>query len=175
MIYHAICEASSKNATHFFELTMHFFQKFRNWRCESPKAIASSNYVKEYRIDSFSTLATLKGAKIKEHDELEQRTQTRSQKIARLKALAKAYSECEAYKVVAEESGSLSGLKKLKFEKEHEQDLSLYRAKRKKLTALLNGEKITPKAWHLEYDMLIKEQQTDEQSMSRKAVEIAFA
>ena len=133
------------------------------------------SYVKEYRIDSFSTLATLKGAKIKEHDELEQRTQTRSQKIARLKALAKAYSECEAYKAVAEESGSLSGLKKLKFDREHEQDLSLYRAKRKKLTALLNGEKITPKAWHLEYDMLIKEQQTDERSMSRKAVEIAFA
>ena len=88
------------------------------------------SYVKEYQIDSFSTLATLKGAKIKEHDELEQRTQTRSQKIARLKALAKAYSECEAYKTVAAQSGSLSGLKKLKFDKEHEQDLSMYQAKR---------------------------------------------
>ncbi len=41
----------------------------------------------------------------------EQETQTRSQKIARLKVLTKAYSECEAYKAVAEESGSLSGLK----------------------------------------------------------------
>ena len=133
------------------------------------------SYVKEYRIDSFSTLATLKGAKIKEHDELEQRTQTRSQKIARLKALSKAYSECEAYKAVAEQSASLSGLKKLKFDKEHEQDLSMYQAKRKKLTALLNGEKVTPKAWHSECDTLIKEQQTDERSMSRKAVEIAFA
>ena len=58
------------------------------------------SYVKEYRIDSFSSLATLKGAKIKEHNELGQRTQIRSQKIARLKALAKAYSECEAYKAV---------------------------------------------------------------------------
>ena len=133
------------------------------------------SYVKEYHIDSFCTLATLKGAKIKEHDELEQRTQTRSQKIARLKALAKAYSECEAYKAVAEQSGSLSGLKKLKFDKEHEQDLSMYQAKRKKLTALLNGEKVTPKAWRSKCDTLIKEQQTDERSMSRKAVEIAFA
>lgn len=51
----------------------------------------------------------------------------------------------------------------------------MYRAKRKKLTALLNGEKITPKEWRLECDTLIKEQQTDERSMSRKAVEIAFA
>ena len=133
------------------------------------------SYVKEYQIDSFSTLATLKGAKIKEHDELEQRTQTRSQKIARLKALAKAYSECEAYKTVAAQSGSLSGLKKLKFDKEHEQDLSMYQAKRKKLTTLLNGEKVTPKAWRSKCDTLIKEQQTDERSMSRKAVEIAFA
>lgn len=101
-----------------------------------------SSYVKEYHIDSFSILATLKGAKIKEHDELEQRTQTRSQKIARLKALAKAYSECEGYKIVAEESGSL---------------------------------KITPKACRSESNTLIKEQQTDRQSMSRKAVEIVFA
>ena len=45
-------------------------------------------------------------------------------RATRLKALAKAYSECEAYKAVAEQSGSLSGLKKLKFDKEHEQDLS---------------------------------------------------
>lgn len=56
-------------------------------------------------IQMYLVVATLKGAKIKEHDELEQRTQTRSQKIARLKALAQAYSECEAYKAVAEESG----------------------------------------------------------------------
>ena len=40
---------------------------------------------------------------------------------------------------------------------------------------MLNGEKVTPKAWQSECDTLIKEQQTDERSMSRKAVEIAFA
>ena len=40
---------------------------------------------------------------------------------------------------------------------------------------MLNGEKITPKAWRLECETLIKEQQTNERSMSRKAVEIAFA
>ena len=96
-------------------------------------------------------------------------------KIARLKALAKAYSEYETYKPVAEERNSLKGSKKQKFDKEHEQDLSTYRAKREKLKALLNGEKVTPKAWQSECDTLIKEQQTDERSMSRKAVEIAFA
>ena len=133
------------------------------------------SYVKERHVDSFSTLATLKEATIKEHDELEQRTQTRSQKIARLKALAKAYSEYEAYKPVAEERNSLKGLKKQKFDKEHEQDLSTYQANREKLKALLNGGKVTPKAWQSECDTLIKEQQTDERSMSRKAVEIAFA
>ena len=133
------------------------------------------SYVKERHVDSFSNLATLKEATIKEHDELEQRTQTRSQKIARLKALAKAYSEYEAYKPVAEERNSLKGLKKQKFDKEHEQDLSTYRANREKLKALLNGGKVTPKAWQSECDTLIKEQQTDERSMSRKAVEIAFA
>ena len=133
------------------------------------------SYVKERHIDSFSTLATLKEANIREHDKLEQRTQTRLQKIARLKALAKAYSEYETYKPVAEERNSLKGSKKQKFDKEHEQDLSTYRAKREKLKALLNGEKVTPKAWQSECDTLIKEQQTDERSMSRKAVEIAFA
>ena len=133
------------------------------------------SYVKERHIDSFSTLATLKEANIREHDKLEQRTQTRLQKIARLKALAKAYSEYEVYKPIAEERNSLKGSKKQKFDKEHEQDLSTYRAKREKLKALLNGEKVTPKAWQSECDTLIKEQQTDERSMSRKAVEIAFA
>lgn len=36
------------------------------------------------------------------------------------------------------------------------------------------GEKVTPKAWNSEHDALIKEQQTDQKSMSRKTVEIAF-
>ena len=76
-------------------------------------------------------------------------------RTTRLKALAKAYSECDAYKAVAEQSGSLSGLKKLKFDKEYERDLSMYQAKRKKLTALLNGEKVTPKVWCSECDTLI--------------------
>ena len=39
----------------------------------------------------------------------------------------------------------------------------------------MNGEKVIPKVWCSECDTLIKEQQTDERSMSRKAVEIAFA
>lgn len=51
----------------------------------------------------------------------------------------------------------------------------MYQEKRQKLKFLLQErEKMTPKAWKSEHDTLIKEQQTDQKSLSRKAVEIAF-
>lgn len=100
----------------------------------------------------------LQNQKVKEHAILEQRIETRAQKIARLKTLAKAYSEYEPYKAVSEESNSLIGMKKVKFDRDHKQDLCMYQEKRQKLKSLLQeGEKVTPKAWNSEHDALIKE------------------
>ena len=135
----------------------------------------AKDFVREYHIESFAALSAIKNQKVKEHTILEQRTETRAQKIARLKTLSKAYSEYEPYKAVSEESNSLRGMKKVKFDREHKQDLFMYQEKRQKLKSLLQeGEKLTPKTWNSEHDTLIKEQQTDQKSMSRKAVEIAF-
>lgn len=135
----------------------------------------AKNFVREYHVDSFATLSKLKSERIRQYSVLEQKTKTRSQKIARLKALAKAYNEYEPYKDINEESKSLTGLKKAKYDREHKQELTMYLVKRQKVKEVLNdGEKITPKAWKTEYDTLIKEQQTDQRDMSRKAVEIAF-
>ncbi len=65
------------------------------------------------------------------------------QRSEQLKELAKAYSDYEPYKAVHDTSKSLSGLKKLKYDKEHE--LIMYENTRADLKMLLaEGEKITP-------------------------------
>jgi len=57
--------------------------------------------------------------------------------LEQLKELAKAYADYEPYKAVHDTSKSLSGLKKLKYDKEHEHELVMYENTRANLKMLL--------------------------------------
>lgn len=73
-------------------------------------------------------------------------------------------------------SKSLSGLKKLKYNKEHEHELVMYENTRADLKMLLaEGEKITPKAWRTEKEQLEKEVPTLRNERARACHDLAFA
>ncbi len=66
--------------------------------------------------------------------------------MEQLKELAKAYADYEPYKAVHDMSKSLSGLKKLKHDKEHEHELVMYENTRADLKTLLaEGKGYPPK------------------------------
>lgn len=94
----------------------------------------------------------------KEFDSREQIFIPKWQRLEQLKALAKAYADYEPYKSVHDMSKSLSGLKKLKYDKVHEHELAMYENTRADLKTLLaEGEKITPKTRKTEREQLEKE------------------
>jgi len=88
----------------------------------------------------------------------------------------KAYADYEPYKAVHDTSKSLSGLKKLKYDKEHEHELVMYKNTRADLKILLvEGEKITPKAWRTEKEQLEKEMPVLRGEQARACYDLAFA
>ncbi len=73
-------------------------------------------------------------------------------------------------------SKSLSGLKKLKYDKEHEHELVMYENTRADLKTLLaEGEKIPPKAWRAEKEQLEKEMPVLRSERARACHDLAFA
>ena len=71
-------------------------------------------------------------------------------------------------------SKSLNGLKKLKYDKEHE--LAMYENTRTDLKMLLaEGEKITPKAWRREREQLEKEVPILRNERARMCHDLVFA
>ncbi len=82
----------------------------------------------------------------------------------------------EPYKAVYDMSKSLSGLKKMKYDKEHEHELAMYENTRADLKMLLSeGERITPKAWRTERERLEKEMPTLRNERARACHDLAFA
>ncbi len=73
-------------------------------------------------------------------------------------------------------SKSLSGLKKLKYDKEHEHELVMYENTRADLKMLLaEGKKITPKAWRTEKEQLEKEISVLRSERAKACHDLAFA
>lgn len=105
-----------------------------------------------------------------------QRVVSPSQTLKQLKELAKAYADYEPYKAVHDTSKSLSGLKKLKYDKEHEHELVMHENTRADLKLLLaEGEKIAPKSWGTEKERIEKEMPTLRSERARACHDIAFA
>ncbi len=97
-------------------------------------------------------------------------------RLEQLRELAKAYADYESYKAVHDMSRSLSGLKKLKYDKEHEHELVMYENTRADLKTLLaEGEKITPKAWRTEKEQLEMEVPKLRSERARACHDLAFA
>ena len=80
------------------------------------------------------------------------------------------YDEGELNRIL---SVALSGLKKLKYDKEHEHELTMYENTKADLKMLLaEGEKITLKAWRTEREQLEKEVPTLQNEQARVCVSV---
>ena len=136
----------------------------------------AKNFLERNSITTFAQLEKYKADKGKEFDRREQIFIPKWQRLEQLKELAKAYADYEPYKAVHDMSKSLSGLKKMKYDKEHEHELVMYENTRADLKMLLaEGEKITPKAWRTEKEQLEKEMPTLRSERARACHDIAFA
>jgi hypothetical protein len=136
----------------------------------------AKNFLERNSITTFAQLEKYKTDKGKEFDSREQIFIPKWQRLEQLKELAKAYADYEPYKAVHDMSKSLSGLKKLKYDKEHEHELVMYENTRADLKMLLaEGEKITPKAWRTEKEQLEKEMPVLRSERARACHDLAFA
>ncbi len=86
----------------------------------------AKNFLERNSITTFAQLKKYQADKGKEFDSGEQIFIPKWQRLEQLKELAKAYADYEPYKAVHDTSKSLSGLKKLKYDKEHEHELVMY-------------------------------------------------
>ena len=136
----------------------------------------AKSFLERNGITTFAQLEKYKTEKGREFDRQEQVFIPRWRRLEQLKALAKAYSDYEPYKAVHDMSKSLSGLKKMKYDKEHEHELAMYENTRADLKMLLSeGERITPKAWRTERERLEKEMPTLRNERARACHDLAFA
>ena len=136
----------------------------------------AKNFLERNAITTFEQLEKYIADKGKEFDSHEQIFMPKWRRLVQLKALVKAYSDYEPYKAVHDMSRSLRGLKKLKYDKEHEHELAMYENTRADLNILLaEGEKITPKAWRAERGQLEKEISALQSERARACRDLAFA
>ncbi len=86
----------------------------------------AKNFLERNSITTFAQLEKYKADKGEEFDSREQIFISKWQRLEQLKELVKAYADYESYKAVHDMSKSLSGLKKMKYDKEHERELIMY-------------------------------------------------
>lgn len=108
----------------------------------------AKNFLERNSITTFAQLEKYKTNKGKEFDSREQIFIPKWQRLEQLKELAKAYADYEPYKTVHDTSKSLRGLKKLKYDKEHEHELAMYESTRADLKMLLAEEEKIPPPKH---------------------------
>lgn len=135
----------------------------------------AQSFLEQKQIETFEQLQQFRSEKGVDFDGKEKVYLSKWQRLEQLKELAKAYAEYEPYKKIHDESQSLSGLKKIKYDKEHEKDLVQYDMTRAELKSLLSeGEKITPKAWRTGKEQLEKEMPTLRSERARACHNLAF-
>jgi hypothetical protein len=86
------------------------------------------------------------------------------------------YNLYEPYRATYKESQSLKGLSKMKYDREHKDELAKYPELKERMHNLLEqGEKITPKQWRVEMKSLQAEYDNIGKEQSKTATELAYA
>ena len=136
----------------------------------------AETFVATRKIESFKTLATFTTEKEQSYQQLENVQLSKWQRLNRLKELSKMYALYEPIQQTYQESQSLKGLAKMKYDREHKESLSKYSKLRERMLSLLHqGEKITPKQWKTEIRSLQTEYDSISKEKSTVATELAYA
>jgi hypothetical protein len=136
----------------------------------------AETFITSRKIDSFESLAKFTAEREQKYSQLEQVQLSKGQRINRLKELSKMYNLYEPYRATYKESQSLKGLSKMKYDREHKDELAKYPELKERMHNLLGqGEKITPKQWKAEIKSLQAEYDSIGKEQSKTATELAYA
>ena len=136
----------------------------------------AETFIKARKIESFDALATFTTEKEQNYQQLENVQLSKWQRLNRLKELSKMYALYEPIQQTYQESQSLKGFAKMKYDREHKESLSKYSELRERMLSLLQqGEKITPKQWKAEIRSLQTEYEAIGKEKSTIATELPYA
>jgi hypothetical protein len=136
----------------------------------------AEKFVTSRNIDSFESLAKFTAEREQKYSEIEQVQLSKAQRINRLKEMSKMYALYEPYRNTFKESQSLKGLSKMKYDREHKDELAKYPELKERMHNLLGqGEKITPKQWKSEIKALQTEYDSISREQSKTIKELAYA
>lgn len=128
-------------------------------------------FLSDEGISSFTELDLLAEKMEKGKQKSNQSYQSKAAKLRRLKELAELFIEYEPYMEIRKEYRSMGGLKAIRFQAQHREDLEREEELREKLLSRLKeGEKIAPKKWEGE----IKALETGCRESSKKSGEYTF-
>lgn len=106
------------------------------------------DFVSRYNIGSFDELNTFSQEKEAEYQMVSIEQKKIEQQLAEVETLQKLYAEFVPYRDIKNQGKELNGLKKMRFDKEHKDDLEQYQITRKALYDRLAEErKPNPKEW----------------------------
>ena len=136
----------------------------------------AERFITTRKIDSFESLVKFTADKEQQYGQLETIHLSKGQKLNRLKELSKMYALYAPVQAIYKESQSLKGFAKMKYDKEHKDSLSKYPELKERMQSLLqNGEKVTPKQWKAEIQLLQAEYDSISKEKSKTATELAYA
>jgi hypothetical protein len=149
-------------------------------RISSRETVQSADNAEKFatsrNIDSFESLAKFTAEREQKYSEIEQSQLSKAQRINRLKEMSKMYTLYEPYRNTFKESQSLKGLSKMKYDREHKDELAKYPELKERMHKLLGeGEKITPKQWKAEIKSLQAEYDSISREHSKTIKELAYA
>jgi hypothetical protein len=106
----------------------------------------AEKFIMTRKIDSFESLVRFTADREQKYQQLETVRLSKGQKLSRLKEMSKMYALFAPIQATYKERQSLKGLAKMRYDKEHKDNLSKYPELKDRMQSLLqNGEKITPK------------------------------
>ena len=136
----------------------------------------AERFITTRKIDSFESLVKFTADKEQQYGQLETIHLSKGQKLNRLKELSKMYALYAPVQAIYKESQSLKGFAKMKYDKEHKDSLSKYPELKERMQSLLqNGEKVTPKQWKAEIQLLQAEYDSISKEKPKTATELAYA
>ena len=141
---------------------------------QSPEQAAE--FIKAGNIGSFEMLAQYMQEKEQEWQGIEEKRESLMQKNKRLDGLLKAFAEFEPCWKAYCESGKLKGFAKMKYDRQHKQEIEQFPQAKKRMAALLKkGEKLAPDMWRSQMQSVKAEMDGMHPQRAKLAAELAWA
>ncbi len=136
----------------------------------------AKQFISTRGIGSFGELSKFFAEKERKCSQLDETRLAKIQRLNRLEALLEMYVAYEPLKVIQEKSLSLKGLAKIKYNREHKEELERFPQAREDMASLLRkGEKLSPRKWEKERKGVEKEIGDLDTELAKTITELSYA